>query len=173
VVDKQEDMLQKFLAAEKKAFIIMPFQRDFDNVWLGGIKPACAETHYAPLRVDEVNLSSLITDDIERYSNMADVVIVDLTGNNPNVMFELGWALAKNKKPIVICQGEHASKVAFDVQGIRHIAYENSWLGVESLKQKLKDFVAATEKHSPRKVAKKKRRRQPTGRSRTAVAKKA
>lgn len=155
MADKQEDMLQKFLAADKKAFIIMPFQRDFDDVWFGGIKPACLECHYAPLRVDEVNLSSLITDDIERYSNMADVAVVDLTGNNPNVMFELGWSLAKNKKPIVICQGEHTSKVAFDVRGIRHISYENSWLGIEALKKKLKDFITTTEKQTPGKKTKK------------------
>jgi len=102
-----------------------------------------------PLRVDEVNLSSLITEDIERYSALAGVVVVDLTGNNPNVMFELGWSLAKNKKPIVICQGEHSSKVAFDVRGISHISYENSWLGIETLKRKLKDFVTATDKQTP------------------------
>lgn len=155
--DKQEDMLQKFLSSPKKAFIIMPFQRDFDNVWFGGIKPACTECHYAPLRVDEVNLSSLITDDIERYSNMADVVVVDLTGNNPNVMFDLGWSLAKNKKPIVICQGDHSSKVAFDVRGIRHISYENSWLGVETLKKKMKDFIVTTEKQPGAKVGKKRK----------------
>jgi hypothetical protein len=155
LTDKQEDMLQKFLAAEKKAFIIMPFQRDFDNVWIGAIKPACVDCHYVPLRVDEVNLSSLITDDIEKYSSMADVVIVDLTGNNPNVMFELGWSLAMDKKPIVICQGDHASKVAFDVRGIRHISYENSWLGVEALKKKIKDFITTTEKHTVAKAPKK------------------
>ena len=135
-----------FLAADKRAFIIMPFHRDFDNVRLGAIKLACSESHYAPLRVDEINLSSLITDDIEQYSSVADVVIVDLTGNNPNVMFEFGWSLAKNKKPIVICQGEYSSKVAFDVRGIRHISYENSWLGVEALKKKLKDFISSTDK---------------------------
>ncbi|MCJ7507124.1 MAG: nucleoside 2-deoxyribosyltransferase [candidate division Zixibacteria bacterium] len=161
LAEKQEDMLQKFLVAPKKAFIIMPFQRDFDNVWLGAIKPACAESHYAPLRVDEVNLSSLITEDIERYSNMADVVVVDLTGNNPNVMFELGWSLAKNKKPIVLCQGEHTSKVAFDVRGIRHISYENSWLGIEDLKKKLKNFISTTEKQSPIKPKKKTKARLP------------
>ncbi|MGO9405070.1 MAG: hypothetical protein ACLPVW_16530 [Terriglobales bacterium] len=154
--EKQEDALQKFLDAKKRAFIIMPFQRDFENVWLGGIKPACTESHCAALRVDEVNLSSLITADIEKYSSMSDVVVVDITGNNPNVMFELGWSLAKDKKPIVICQGEHTGKVAFDVRGIRHISYENSWLGVEQLKRKLKEFIAATEQQGGKKTAKKK-----------------
>jgi hypothetical protein len=155
ILEKQEDMLQKFLSAQKRAFIIMPFAREFDNVWFGGIKPACLEGHYAPLRVDEVNLSSLITEDIERYSGMAGVVVVDLTGNNPNVMFELGWSLAKNKRPIVICQGDHSSKVAFDVRGIRHITYENTWLGIEALKKKLKEFIAATDRQSSPKKTKK------------------
>lgn len=158
--EKQEDMLQKFLQSEKKAFIIMPFSRDFDNVWVGAIKSACMDTHYAPLRADEINLSSLITDDIEKYTLQSDVVIVDLTGNNPNVMFELGWSLAKNKKPIVICQGDHANKVAFDVRSIRFIPYENSWLGIEALKKKLKEFITTTEKHTkeqPKKKAVKKK----------------
>jgi hypothetical protein len=158
LAEKQEDVLQKFLAADKKAFIIMPFQRDFDNVWLGAIKPSCTESHFSPLRVDEISLSSLITDDIERYSTVADVVVVDLTGNNPNVMFEFGWSLAKNKKPIVICQGEFSGKVAFDVRGIRHISYENSWLGVEALKKKLKEFIVSTDKAKAKtKPAKKKK----------------
>jgi hypothetical protein len=152
--EKQEDALQKFQSSDKKAFIIMPFQRELNNVWIGAIKPACSELHYASLRVDEIALSSLITDDIEQYSAMADVIIVDVSGNNPNVMFEFGWALAKNKHPIVICQGEFASKVAFDVRGIRYISYENSWIGVEELKRKLKEFLAATDKQKV-KVAKK------------------
>ncbi len=145
------DILQKFLSSDKKVFVIMPFQRDLENVWAGAIKPSCTDCHYASLRVDEVNLSSLITDDIEKYSTIADVVIVDITGNNPNVMFEFGWALAKNKKPIVICQGEDTKKIPFDVRGIRYIPYENSWLGIENLKKKIKEYLNATDKQSPKK----------------------
>ena len=96
----------------------MPFAQNFNDVWLGGIKPACTDCRYAPLRVDEISLSSLITEDIQSYMRMANVVIADITGNNPNVMFELGWALAKGKKPIVICQEEQTSKIPFD-----HIYY--------------------------------------------------
>jgi hypothetical protein len=160
LIEKQEDILQKFLKADKKAFIIMPFQKEFDNVWFGAIKPACKDEKYASLRVDEVNLSSLITDDIEKYSTMADVVIVDLTGNNANVMFELGFALAKDKKPIVICQGEHTNKISFDVRGIRHISYENSWLGIEELKKKIKEYISATDKQIKKKAIRKKTKKE-------------
>lgn len=153
--EKQEDMLKKYNDAEKRAFIIMPFAPEFDNVWLGGIKPACAEYKYAPLRVDEISLSSLITDDIQNYMKKASIVIVDITENNPNVMFEFGWALAKDKKPIVICQEEHTSKVPFDILNIRHISYENSWLGVEELKKGLKRFIASTNSQLSKKKVKK------------------
>jgi hypothetical protein len=156
-IEAAEDLLQKFTSAENKVFVIMPFRRELENVWLGAIKPACNECHYASLRVDEVNLSSLITDDIERFSNMADVVIVDITDNNPNVMFEFGWALAKNKKPIVICQGEETSKIPFDIRGIRYIAYENSWLGIENLKKKIKEYLQAANSSPVKRITRKKR----------------
>lgn len=56
--------------------------------------------------------------------------------------------MAKNKRPIVICQGGPSRKVAFDVRGIRHITYENTWRGVEALKKKLKTFITATDQQS-------------------------
>jgi hypothetical protein len=169
--EKAGDQLQKFLAASKRAFIIMPFQRDLENVWFGAIKPACIECTYAPLRVDEVNLSSLITDDIEKYSAMSHVVIVDLSDSNPNVMFEFGWSLAKNKKPIVICQGELTNKIPFDVRGIRYISYENSWLGIEALKKKMKEYIETSDKQIPPKKKRGKGKQKPSSTTAKAEAK--
>lgn len=142
------DAYHQFRTAEKRAFTIMPFNKAFDGVWAGSIKPACLECGYAPLRVDEVNLSSVITEDIEKCILSADLILVDLTDNNPNVMFECGWALAHGKPIIAICQVGHSKNLAFDVKGIRHIKYENSWQGVEDLKGKLKPFIASTEHHA-------------------------
>jgi hypothetical protein len=154
-VDAAEDLLKKFISTDKKVFVIMPFRRDLENVWLGAIKPACKDCNFASLRVDEVNLSSLITEDIERFSTMANVVIVDITDNNPNVMFEFGWALAKNKKPIVICQGDETGKVPFDIRAIRYIPYENSWLGIENLRKRIKEYLQASESQPTKKSKKK------------------
>jgi len=141
---KQEDMLKKYKSAEKKVFVIMPFDPMFDDVWKGGIKRACNTEGFACLRVDKISLSTWITEDIEKCIEMADVVIADITGNNPNVMFELGWALAKGKKPIVIRKQDDSNKVPFDVQGIRYISYLNTWSGIEKLYADICKFLRST-----------------------------
>lgn len=141
---KQEDMLKRFKGAEKKVFVVMPFAQIFDDVWKGGIERACNSEDFGCLRVDKISLSSWITEDIKEYVKMADFVIADITQNNPNVMFELGWALALEKKPIVIRQQGDPDKVPFDVKDIRYIPYVNSWSGIESLFKGICKFLKTT-----------------------------
>ena len=141
---EQEDILKKYKAAEKRVFVIMPFATQFDDVWRGGIERACNSQGLVCLRVDQISLSTWITEDIEKCVEMANVVISDITGSNPNVMFELGWALAKGKKPIVIRQQDDPNQVPFDVHDIRYIPYINSWSGVESLFKQVCKFIKST-----------------------------
>ena len=44
---------------------------------------------------------------IERAVSSADFIIADITGNNPNVMYELGFAMATGKNVIIISQDVH------------------------------------------------------------------
>lgn len=154
--EESKDELVKYKHAEKKAFIIMPFESSFSDVWEGAIRRACKETQYEPLRVDTIKLSSFITEDIKQNLKDADVVIVDVSNNNPNVMFELGWALATRKKVIVLCQSEFKDKVPFDIKDIRRLHYELSWAGIESLKEELKEYIGETEKKSRKRKGKSK-----------------
>ncbi len=141
---EKRDMLKEYTEAEKKVFVIMPFASNFDDVWKGGIERACEKEGLGYLRVDKISLSSWITKDIIGYIDMADFVISDITGNNPNVMFEFGWALALNKKPIVIRQQNDPKTLPFDVKDIRHIQYINSWSGIEKLSKDLCAFLKST-----------------------------
>lgn len=141
---EQEDILKKYKSAKNKVFVIMPFAPIFDDVWKGGIERACSSEDYVCLRVDKISLSTWITKDIEDCIGMADVVVSDITGNNPNVMFELGWALAKAKKPIVIRQQDDPNQIPFDVHGIRYIPYANSWSGIENLFKQICKFIKST-----------------------------
>jgi hypothetical protein len=143
--EERDDQLRSFMQAKRKAFIIMPFDPLFDDVWIGAIQRACLEAEYTSIRVDEVSLSSIISKDIETLINNASVVIVDITGNNPNVMFELGWSLARKKNLIVICQKNQTEKIPFDVKFIRYIEYINSWRGIEELVSNLKRFLLVTD----------------------------
>ncbi len=69
-----------------------------------------------------------IFDDILR----ARCVIADLTGNNPNVFYELGVAHAL--KPNVVLLKRAGSSVPFDLNGIRHFEYEDSFKGISELR---------------------------------------
>lgn len=154
--DEQNNMVKKFNSSKNRVFVIMPFSPDFDDVWNGGIKRACLENDSAALRVDQVNLSSWITDDVEEYIKKSYVVIADVTGSNPNVMFELGYALAKSKDPIIIMQTQGSDKVPFDISGMRRIEYEDSWQGIEQLAKDLKKYLVMTfSKQKKRKTRKK------------------
>lgn len=67
-----------------------------------------------------------------------DLVIANLTGTNPNVMYELCLRYVVAKPIIHIC--ENGTTLLFDIKDSRTIYYENDMLGVEELKIKLSDF---------------------------------
>jgi hypothetical protein len=141
---EQKDMLKEYREASRKVFVIMPFEKEFSDVWVGAIYRACTTEKFACLKIDQVSLSTWITDDIKQYIEAADVVIADISGSNPNVMFELGWALAKGKSPIVIRNQDTPNPVPFDVRDIRYISYMNSWSGIETLSRNISKFLKST-----------------------------
>lgn len=72
------------------------------------------------------------------------VVVCDVSGKNPNVMFELGLRLAFDK-PTVIVKDEKTS-YSFDTSAIEHLEYPRDlrFSRIVEFKQKLKDKIVAT-----------------------------
>jgi len=136
----QEITLDK-LKGKDVLFGITPFGVDFDDVWYGAIKRAASSANLYPLRIDMLTKSSNITEDIIDAIKMSKVVVVDVTNNNPNVMFEFGYALALKKSPVVISQS--IDLLPFDIQNIRTIPYQNTWKGIEKLHDELQKFLKA------------------------------
>lgn len=138
------------LTDERTVFVIMPFSADFSDVWKGGIQRAAQAEGFNPIRVDMINRSTNITDDIVSSIEKCRLAIVDVTKNNPNVMFELGYAIAKGKKNIIISQS--ADFLPFDIRNIRTIVYANTWSGIEELKGRIQEFLkeAVPLKHGKR-----------------------
>ena len=109
---------------------MMPFQDEFDDVYLviaDAIRNVSHETsvQLTCSRADEFG-PGRITDQILAAIQDADIVIADLTGNNPNVMYELGFSHALGKSAIILNQNVHASP--FDVKDLRQIVYDRQRL---------------------------------------------
>jgi hypothetical protein len=119
-----------------KCFVIMPFAKDFDDVYatvqraVGTVREGQAQC----LRLDEVKAAGRITDDLVRELNESAICIADLTGCNPNVMWEVGYAMAL-RKPVIFISQDVAS-LPFDLRVMRTIAYHRHSLG-DSLEHEL------------------------------------
>ncbi|MFJ3386893.1 hypothetical protein [Lysinibacillus sp. NPDC086135] len=75
-----------------------------------------------------------------------DLAIVNLTGLNPNVMYELAVRHAIAKPVIMLA--EDGTGLPFDIVDQRTIFYKNDMLGAVQLKEDLKTFVLAVLKNT-------------------------
>jgi nucleoside 2-deoxyribosyltransferase len=91
------------------------------------------------IRADQMSEPGKITTQILRELVSANCVIVDLTGTNANVMYELGirQALAK---PLVL-MAEHGQALPFDLNDYRTIFYKLDLDHVESAQTELKKHI--------------------------------
>jgi hypothetical protein len=144
-----EEITLDSLKGKKVLFGIMPFDSEFIDVWDGAIKRAAKNTGFYPLRIDMITKSSDITDDIIEVIRQSKIVVIDVTKNNPNVMFEFGYALALKKTPVVISQS--TDYLSFDIKNMRTIVYQNSWKGIEKLNGELQKFIKSSDKKTSKK----------------------
>lgn len=66
---------------DKTCFVLMPFAEEYREVY----KPVCKAAGIRSWRVDEVARPGSITRDIVEGIIDADIIIADLTSQNPNV----------------------------------------------------------------------------------------
>jgi len=100
--------------------VMMPFSAGFNPVH-AAIKEACTANGLRCQRVDDIWEESAIIQDIFNLIFRAQVVVVDFTGKNPNVMYETGIAHTLGKHVIPITQS--LDDVPFDIRHHRALQY--------------------------------------------------
>lgn len=115
----------------------MPFSGDFDDVYQLGIKAACTEAGAYCERLDEQVFDEGMLDQIYIQIAKADMIVADMSNQNANVFYEVGYAHALDKRVILITNS--ASDIPFDLKHRFHIVYEKS---IANLKTKLRDRIA-------------------------------
>ncbi len=113
-------------------FVLMPFDSEFDDTYKLGIKSACEDAGAYAERVDEQKYDERILDRIYNQIAKADLIIADMTGRNPNVFYETGYAHAIDKRVILVTK--NADDIPFDLIHHHHIVYEGK---ITKLKEEL------------------------------------
>lgn len=121
------------------AFVAMPFGGVFDKVFDQFIRPTLSEAGLLARRADRISSSANIVDDIVEHLVTSVIVVADLTGNNPNVCYELGIAHALKKPTIQLTQD--LSALHFNIRDYRAIGYKPTPAGYREARQTLLDLA--------------------------------
>ena len=95
---------------------------DFNRVYAELIKPALEAAGLDVFRADEEERAGDIRTDMFQELLIADLVVADLTLDNPNVWYELGVRHALRAKGVVLVQGPRQSQ-PFDIYTDRKLPY--------------------------------------------------
>lgn len=147
-------------------FVIMPFGGWYNQYYEDIFRPAIEEAGLISVRADSLYRPSPIVHDIWSYTKEAKVLLADLSGRNPNVLYELGLAHAIAKPAILVV--ESIDDVPFDLRSLRILEYDKNapnWGDVlkhkitqaikETLKEPLKSIPSAFLEVDESKVSKK------------------
>lgn len=128
---KQSDLIEKDFV-----FVLTPFHGEFDEVY-ETIRSICEKADIRCIRGDEQNFKGDIFSHVLKNLVQAKVVIANLGGRNPNVLYELGLAHALDKTTILVSQ--LLDELPVDIKSKRVVTYKDfsdlkSILPVELLK---------------------------------------
>jgi hypothetical protein len=101
-------------APKRFVLVLMPFDRAFDDVYAFGIKNVCEKLQFHCERVDEQIFEGSILDRIYNQISKADLIIADLTGQNPNFFYEAGYAHATGEERNSSYKNKGRHSVRFD-----------------------------------------------------------
>jgi hypothetical protein len=127
--------------AKPRAFIVMEFSSPFNEIYVDVIKKACEDNGVEAVRADEIYGPGLIIGDVVQEILRSKLIIADVTPQNANVFFEVGYGFALNKPTILLA--EKTTKLPFDLSAFRVLFYENSIAGKAKIEQGLQKHIKA------------------------------
>ncbi|MEW5838499.1 MAG: hypothetical protein AB1717_06670 [Pseudomonadota bacterium] len=128
----------------KNAFMVMPFaDTEAGQAYTHCVKPICDEFSLNIRRADEIFTTNPVYSDIVNEIQDASLIIVDISGKNPNVFYELGIAHTLKQKQTVMITHDTFKEAPFDISHFRIIQYENSITGASELKNNLRKTIAS------------------------------
>lgn len=141
----------------KECFVICPIgesgsnTRDrSDKLLERVIEPVCKKLGYAvPVRCDKIFDVDRIDQTVFHYLKNADLVVADVTEDNPNVFLELGYRMSIGKPYALLIEcpdNEPMRKLPFDIANLRAIKYSFSDISeIKNIKSNLEKTIKTLE----------------------------
>ena len=92
-------------ALRRRCLVLMPFRPELTSFYEGLMKPAIERAGFEVIRIDFSVEPGDIYQQFVGHLERSDAFVVDVTGGNPNVMYELGHAHARRITPLLIHRG--------------------------------------------------------------------
>lgn len=111
---------------EKFCFVIQPISdKKYDKRFVDIYEPAISNANIKAYRVDKDSTVQDIIQSIERKIDAATICFADISIDNPNVWYELGYATAKGKDIVIVCDENRNGKYPFDISHKNIIQYKS------------------------------------------------
>lgn len=121
-----------------KCFVMMPFATEFDDVYHAIKRSGISAGAIDCFRLDDQRPGGRILNRLFNAIAETDLCIADLSDSKPNVMWELGYAMANEKHPILLTR--EGQTLPFDLHDMHQIAYDRNKL-VQTLERPLIDSL--------------------------------
>lgn len=110
----------------RKCFVIQPFDDGgkFDKRFVETYKPAIEAASMTAYRVDTDYSVRIPAQEIEKGIRESSLCFAEITTDNPNVWYELGFAFACHIDVVMVCEENSRIKFPFDVQHKSIIEYK-------------------------------------------------
>lgn len=108
----------------KNCFVIQPFVEPYLKRYSDIYAPAISEAGLTPLRVDLNPGAKNLIEEIELGIKESELCFADISSDNPNVWYELGYAFAAGKNVVMTCEIGKRSHFPFDISHKHIIQYK-------------------------------------------------
>jgi hypothetical protein len=127
-------------AESEKVFVAMWFDKQMDDAYNIGIKPAIeTDCGYNPILIKNIDFLGKVDDEIIAGIRESRFIVADFTGQRNGVYFEAGFAQGMGLPVIWTCHKDHVKDLHFDTRQENHISWDNP----EELREKLKNRIRA------------------------------
>ncbi len=129
-------------ASKPKAFMVMQFSNQYNELYEDVVKEVINESFELDvIKADEIYGPGIILSHITKHIAESKVIIAEISPQNSNVFYEVGYAHALNKPTILIAV--KGTKLPFDVSPFKVLFYENTIAGKKRIKQGLSQHLSS------------------------------